>query len=163
MSSIRRSLTRLGKKGMRYGKFIGKQVSRPDFLPKAQKKLAGFNKFALPVLAAASLLPHVGGAAGNAAKVLSTAQTGLTVANQVKNIRDALTTSMGRSVGNEKSVESFHTPNLGAIRAADKEKHILSALSKAADFDPNDISVDSIMGMAKSHLGGRIRDRIQKK
>lgn len=141
-----RSLGRLGKRAVHHVKKIGKRVSKPGWVHRANKTLGKINSYAIPALTLASQLPYVGGLAGGAAKAMGAAQTGLKVASTVDNLRKAFQPSMGRSIGNDMSVESFHTPGLGAVKG-NKMEHLARAMGQ--NFKPDEVTMDKIMGMAK--------------
>lgn len=149
----------LGKKAQRFGRGLGKKITKEGFLSDAHRSLGRFNTFAIPALTAASGLPYVGGVAATGAKLLGAAQTGLGVASKVQQMQKAFTPSMGKSVGNSTSVESFHTPNIGAVRGANKEKEMLQALG--SKFDPSSVSMEEIMGISSKNIGRQIRQHIQ--
>ena len=157
---VLKTLKGIGKKGLQYGKKLGKKVTSSEFLSSAHRGLGKFNKFAIPILAAGGVLPVVGGVSSGLAKGLGAAQTGLGVASKLAGLKEAMTPSMGRSMGNSMSVENFHTPNVGALQSAgaDMSDMMGKALSSATG-GLSKITKDDVLAMM-SNRGGALKNRI---
>ncbi len=158
---VLKKLKGIGKKALPFAKRLGKKVMSESFLSSAHRGLGKFNKFAIPILAAGGILPGVGGVSATLAKGLGAAQTGLGVASKLAGLKEALTPSMGRSMGNSMSVENFHTPNIGAVSGSGNEglmDMMHSALGPTGQ-ELTKISKDDVLGMMSTR-GGSLKNRL---
>lgn len=160
MPSLLKTMKGVGKRALKFGRGLGKRIMSEDFLGSAHRGVAKFNKFAIPALTLGAMVPGLGAVAASAAGGLGAVETGLGVASQLKQVKDAMSQSMGRSLGNSMSVESFHTPNIGAVRAADKTKQLASLLGAAGKHLGGNVDVDTILGTTKKNIGRALMSRI---